>query len=67
MRARAAVYPLALQHLRSTQAELRELRHLQLLADSYASAQRRVFAAADPADLPPVRTLCFLSLHTCCG
>jgi hypothetical protein len=71
MSARAAAFPLAVEHLRGTQAQLRELRHLQLLADSYAGAQRRVFAAAGPADLPPVRApnitpACLLSCSCAC-
>ena len=55
MRQRHAMHPAALAHMRATQADLRELRHLQLLASSYAAAQRRLFAAAGPAELPPVR------------
>ncbi len=54
MRARNAMMPLTVQHLQATQADLRELKHLQLLCDSYRSAQSRVFAAADPEDMPPV-------------
>lgn len=54
MRARNAIMPLTVQHLQATQADLRELKHLQLLCDSYRSAQNRVFAAADPEDMPPV-------------
>jgi hypothetical protein len=54
MRARNEVLPLTLKHLQATHADLRELKHLQLLCDSYRTAQARVFAAADPDDLPPV-------------
>lgn len=54
MRTRNEVLPLTLKHLQATHADLRELKHLQLLCDSYRSAQARVFAAADPDDLPPV-------------
>jgi hypothetical protein len=44
----------ALAHLRDTALQLRELAHVQLLADSYRAAQRRAFGAASP---PPVRPL----------
>lgn len=44
----------ALAHLRDTALQLRELAHVQLLADSYRAAQRRAFGAASP---PPVRLM----------
>ncbi|CAL8471007.1 g10549 [Coccomyxa elongata] len=63
MRARNAMMPLTVQHLQATQADLRELKHLQLLCDSYRSAQSRVFAAADPEDMPPSITDLNMGLH----
>jgi hypothetical protein len=55
MRARNAMHAQTVEHQRATRAELRELKHLQLLCDSYRNAQARLFsAAASPDDLPPV-------------
>ncbi len=66
MRARNAMLPLTLDHLQQTHRDLRELKHLQLLCDSYRSAQARVFAAADPDDLPPVHSSLPLLSWLCC-
>ena len=46
---------MTMRHLANTQLALRELKHVQLLCDSYSKAQHSVFAAADPEDMPPVR------------
>ena len=60
MSERNAMQPMTMRHLANTQLALRELKHVQLLCDSYSKAQRSVFAAADPQDMPPVSA----PLHT---
>ena len=55
MSERSAMQPMTMRHLANTQLALRELKHVQLLCDSYNKAQHSIFAAADPADMPPVR------------
>lgn len=55
MRARNAVRAEAVQQLQATQGDLRELKHLQLLCDSYRHAQARLFSVSSPDQLPPVR------------
>lgn len=54
MSERNAMQPMTMRHLANTQLALRELKHVQLLCDSYSKAQRSVFAAAKPDDMPPV-------------
>lgn len=54
MSERNAMQPMTMHHLANTQLALRELKHVQLLCDSYSKAQRSVFAAAEPDDMPPV-------------
>jgi len=56
MSERNKMQPMTMRHLANTQLALRELKHVQLLCDSYSKAQHSVFAAADPEDMPPVRT-----------
>ncbi len=62
MSERSAMQPMTMRHLAKTQLALRELKHVQLLCDSYSKAQHSVFAAGDPADMPPVSTLQILAL-----
>ena len=56
MSERNSMQPMTMRHLANTQLALRELKHVQLLCDSYSKAQRSVFAATDPKDMPPVST-----------
>lgn len=51
---RDAMQPMTMRHLANTQLALRELKHVQLLCDSYSKAQHNMFAAANPEDMPPV-------------
>ncbi len=51
---RDAMQPMAMRHLANTQLALRELKHVQLLCDSYSKAQHSVFAASNLEDMPPV-------------
>ena len=62
MSERSAMQPMTMRHLANAQLALRELKHVQLLCDSYNKAQHSIFAAADPADMPPVSTLQALTL-----
>jgi len=56
MSERNKMQPMTMRHLANTQLALRELKHVQLLCDSYSKAQHSVFDAADPEGMPPVRT-----------
>ena len=60
---RNAMQPMTMRHLANTQLALRELKHVQLLCDSYSKAQHSVFAAADREDMPPVRTSLSLGVY----
>ena len=64
MSERNAMQPMTMRHLANTQLALRELKHVQLLCDSYSKAQRSVFAAADQEDLPPVSAPVHQDRHT---
>lgn len=63
MSQREAMQSMTMRHLADTQLALRELKHVQLLCDSYSKAQHSVFAATDPSDMPPVSSLLKCLFH----